>query len=227
MTISFMKLSNTAFRLTSRQKDEVVSEARPDFQLTEEDLIFRAKQITAENPRTPLQSALYFLKHFTRMFWGYFTHPSIYEECNPIMLEANVELKTTRYREQTMVYMRSEYSRDMHDYTTPKLDGGMDFSVTPIAYTVNENEVKRREFETFAERLGLSTVLFLIPVLLLIATGIILAPTLGMIAIFVAVVLYPLIVLLFVFWRRDCKRLETKAAQKAIELNKALRERQY
>lgn len=227
MTVGFLELSNNRFRLTDREHSEEVSEAQPFFKLTDGELTFRAEQITADDEKTPAQRILYFLKHFTRMFWGYFTLPSIYEECNPIMLEADLEVKNTRFREQTIVFSPSCYAPDIHDYTAPKLDGGKDFAVTPIAYKVNERELSRRRFEILAERLGLSTLLLLIPVLLMIASAAIRVPTLGMIAIFAAIALYPLIPIMLVRWNKAYKLFDQKARQKAIELNESLHARKY
>lgn len=227
MTIGFLQLDGNCLRLTDRAHSEEVTEAQPYFKLSDGELSFHALQILSLPKQTPAQRFGYLLKHFTRMFWGYFTLPSVYEECSPIMLEADVEVKTTRYRELTLVYEKSCYAPDIHDYTAPRLEGGKDFSVTPIAYSVNENELKRRRTETLAERLGFSTFLLFIPVLLMIASAAIRVPTLGMIAIFAAIALYPLIPVMLVRWHKAYKRFEVKARQKALELNEMLHARDY
>lgn len=227
MTIGFMDLFDHRFRLTDLSHSEEIGEEQPCFHLTEGASDFHAEQIAAEGKKSPIQRVLHFLKHFTRMFWGYFTLPTIYEECSPILLEAKIEVKTTRYRELSMVFCPSSYAPDLHDYTAPRLEGGKDFTVTPIGYRVNEQAIGRRRRETLAERLGLSLFLLVIPVLLMIASAVIKVPTLGMIAIFAAVALYTLIPILFYRWHKMYKNLAQKAKQKADELNHALGVRDY
>lgn len=227
MTVSFWGLTRSGFRLTDSSNSAEVTSGRPDFKLTDGENTFHAEQFAIEAKKTSAQRFFYCFKHFTRMFWGYFTILSIYKECSPIMIEADVEVKTTRYREQMMAFEEGGYAPDIHDFTAPKLDGGKDLLVTPTAYKVNEVEVKRRKTETFFERLGLSTFLFLLPIVLMLISASIRAGTLTMIGIFSSVVLYPLIALIWILWIRNCKRFEEKVKSKVMELNRVISARNY
>lgn len=227
MTISFFELSGRRFRLTDSTHSGEVSESSPDFKLTEGELSFRAEQIEPDDKVLSAQGFGYWFKHFTRVFWGYFAPMPIYKKCSPILLEADVEVKTERYREHTVAFTPSDYSPDLHDYTAPKLDGGKDLRITPICYKVNQAEVKRRQKETLVERLGLSTFLFLLPIVFMLVSASIQAGTLTMIGIFSMFVLYPLIALILFLWRRSCKQFEVKVKNKVLELNTLLQTPQY
>lgn len=227
MTVSFCGLTHTGFRLTDGVHSEDVTGAQPDFKLTDGETAFRAEQFAIEEKKTSGKRFFYYLKHFTRMFWGYFTLPSIYKECSPILIEADIEVKNTRYREQMVAFEPGSYAPDLHDFTAPRLEGGKDFFITPTAYKVNESEVKRRKTETLAERLGLSTFLFLLPIVIILVSASIQAGTLAMIGVFSMVVLYPLIAVIFLFWRKNCRLLDEKVRSKVLELNYGLGKRDY
>lgn len=227
MTLSFYELSGRAFRLTDSRHSGEVTEAHPDFKLADGELSFRIEQIEADDKIASARGFFYWFKHFTRVFWGYFTRPSIYKECSPILLEADVEVKTDRFREHTLAFSPSDYAPDLHDYTAPKLDGGKHLRILPTAYKVNRAEVARRKKETLVERLGFSVFLFLLPLVLMLVSASIQAGTLTMIGIFAMVVLYPIIALILLLWRRSAKQFEEKVESKVRELNKKLAEPQY
>lgn len=228
MTIGFLGLDKGSFRLTDVRHSEEVTEAQPFFELTDGELTFRAEQISGRAKKKPLRRFLRSMMHFTRVIWdGFFGHPAVFADCGPIMLEAEIEVKNTRFLEQTLVFTPSNYAPDIHDYTTPKLEGGRDFRITPISYRVDEGELDRRKKETLIEKLGASAVLFLIPTLLLIAAGVILSKMLVAIALFAAVILLPLIPVMLIRWRGQCKQFAEKAEQKAIALNDALGQTDY
>lgn len=225
MIIGIYGQSNSRFRLTDRTHSEELTEAQPFFDLTEGEMTFRVEQTASGIRKNPIMRFLKSILHFTRVIWsGFFGNPTIFTECSPILLTADVELKTTRYREQTLVFTPGAYAPDTHDYVAPKIEGGKDFTVTPTAYKVDEEEVSRRVKETLTEKLGASTVLLLVPVLLMLAAYLIPSATLGVVSLFAAIVLYPIIPLMLIFWYRQVKRFRDKVADKAVQLNEALEE---
>lgn len=223
MTIGIYGLSKSSFKLSDSKHSEELTEAQPFFELTEGEMNFRAEQTASGKHENPLVRFLKSILHFTRVIWsGFFGNPTIYTECSPILLTAEIELKTPRFSEQTLVFTPSAYAPDTHDYVAPKLEGGKDFTVTPIAYKVDENEVSRRIKETLTEKLGASLVLLLVPVLLMVGAYLIPSATLGVVSLFTAIVLYPIIPLMFIFWHRQVKRFRVKVADKQAELNGAI-----
>lgn len=228
MTVDFWGLSNGSFRLTDSEHSEVVTEAQPFFKLTDGVLRFKAEQISVGGKKKLLRSYLKSLFGFVKViFDGFVGYPAIYRACSPIMLDAEIEVKNTRYSEQTIAYTPSGYAPDTHDYTAPKLEGGKDLMITPVSYQVDEVEMERRQKETLVEKLGASTALFLIPIPLMIASAFIQAGTLTMISVFAAIAFYPLIPFLLLRWRKQSKQFAEKLAQKALELNEALKAKKY
>lgn len=223
MTIGIYGPSNCSFRLTDRKHSDELTEDQPYFELTEGETTFRVEQTASGERNKPIKRFLKSILHFTRVIWsGFFDNPAIYTECSPIMIEADVEVKNTRYRDQTLAFSPSNYAPDIHDYTAPILDGGKDFSVTPTAYKADVKEIARRKSETLTEKLGASFVLLLIPMLLMLGAYLIPSATLGVVAIFAAIVLYPLIPIMLIRWHIAAKRFAEKVYKKEAELNEKL-----
>ncbi len=223
MTIGILGLSGGSFRLTDRTHSASVTEAHSVFELTEGESAFRAEQQTVGCGGPPLIRLFKSLICFFGVIWnGFFRRTSIYSGSSPILLSAEIAVKTVRFNEQTLIFTPGAYAADIHDYTAPMLEGGKDFVITPVGYRKDIEEIRRRARENLFERIGASVTLFCIPVLIMLAAMAIPSSTLGMVSIFMAVVLYPMIPLLFIRWRRDYRRFERKVSETVDRLNAIL-----
>ena len=169
MTIHLLGLSSEVFRLSDRQHSQLVTQSAPTFTLADGEDEFCIEQLSSSPPHPRCGWGFYLLGQIlTAIPRALPVRQLIYQRCNPIMLTAKVTITPSRYQELTLFFTPGGYSRDIHTFMPPKLEGDRQLTIQLGRYTADPISVERAIREETMSQIGNYVNLFAIPLLLLV-----------------------------------------------------------
>ncbi|MBQ8287136.1 MAG: hypothetical protein IJX76_00005 [Clostridia bacterium] len=169
MTVHVLGLTHETLRLSDSRHSEIITKEKDAFTLSEGEREFVVEQI-ATAPAAP------------RGGWGMYLigqivsaipralpiRKQIYQRCNPILLSAKITVKPCRYDDFTLFFIPGAYSRDLHTFQPPKLEGDARLSIETGRYALDKVNVERAIKEETMSKLGYFVNLLAVPIFLFI-----------------------------------------------------------
>lgn len=192
MTISFPTLKDEKLRVFDAKHSAVLSKENSSFTLTDGESEFTVEQIATSTHRSPLGWIVYFLLQLlTALPRAIAFRKPIFMRCNPILLTAQVRVKSFRFSDLTLFLDPGGYNIDVHSYQPPVLTGDKELSIQVLHYSSDQVSVASAIGEEKMSKIGYCIAMFIVPVFLVILTfvtnfGIFFAIALGLLPFLIA-----------------------------------------
>lgn len=169
MTIHLLGLSDERFRLSDAQHSEILTKENCAFTLAEGEREFTIEQIAASRRRNAVQWCIFLLlQTLSALIRALCIRKPIFARCNPFTLSAKVKIAPCRYDALTLFFTAGGYSRDLHSYQPPTLEGDKELSVERMRFSADENAVDEAICEEKFSKLGYTLALFAVPIVLIV-----------------------------------------------------------
>lgn len=155
MTIHILGLTDQQFRLSDGIHSQIITRTHNTFTLADGQTAFSIEQIATASAKPKWGWGLYLCGQIlTAIPRALPVRKKIYQRCNPILLTATVTLKPCRYRDFTLFFTPGGYSRDLHTYYPPKIEGDAQLVIQTGRYALDEVNLERAIKEETMSKIG-------------------------------------------------------------------------
>ena len=169
MTITVPNLKGEVLRLSDSQHSEVLSKEHNTFTLSKGEKEFTVEQTAASVPRSKIGWVIFLLMQIiTALPRAIGWRKPIFVRCNPILLNARVEVTSFRFSDLTLFLDAGGYNIDTHSYNPPVLTGDKELKIIPEGYHADTASVESAIREEKMSKLGYYVGLFSVPIALVI-----------------------------------------------------------
>ena len=169
MTVHVLGLTHETLRLSDSRHSELITKDHDTFPLSEGEWEFTVEQIATAPAKQRGGWGLYLLGQIlTSIPRALPVRKRIYERCNPLLLSAKVTVEPCRFDNFALSFAPGTYSRDLHTFHPPKLEGDRNLTVCTGRYGVDRVNVERAVKEEIMSKLGHFANLLAVPIFLFV-----------------------------------------------------------
>ena len=169
MTITIPNLKGEVLRLSDAQHSEVLSKEHNTFTLSKGEREFTVEQTAVGLPRSKIGWVIFLIfQILTALPRAIGWRIPVFARCNPILLNARVEVLSFRFSDLTLFLDAGGYNIDTHSFQPPLLTGDKELKIILTGYAADEAAIACAIREEKMSKLGYYTGMFAVPVALVI-----------------------------------------------------------
>ena len=167
MTIHLLGLVDETLRLSDGCHSQLITRENNCFTLADGQRAFFVEQLSTAPEKPRGGWGLYLCRQIlTAIPRALPIRRLIYQRCNPILLTANITVAPCRYEQFTLFFTPGGYSKEIHTFQPPRLEGDAQLSIEYSKYASDEVNLRRAIKEETMSQLGNYVNLLAIPLVL-------------------------------------------------------------